>query len=405
MGMRQQTMTGSAARAARAMGEADTGLAEILALADTRDLISFAGGFPDPSTFPREALLAVFGELIHSGDASALQYSPTEGLPGPRRFIQERLARFEGRAPADSELLVTSGAIEALELIGKRFLDPGDRVAVEAPTYLGAIMAFQSFQANVVGVPIDDHGLRVDDFRTLIRAGTHPKLLYTIPDHQNPSGVTLPVARREELIDVARESRVLIVEDVAYRELGFDGSALPSLGSLAPDVVVQVGTFSKTFFPGVRLGWAVGPQDVVRELTLAKQNTDQCAGALGQRLLEEYGRRGFLEEQNVVARRLYERRCSLLLRSLERHMPAEARWTTPTGGFFSWVTLPELIDTRVLARAAAEVGVAFVPGVHFFADCRRTHDLRLSFSRVEDELIDEGVRRLATLVKKELKSA
>jgi 2-aminoadipate transaminase len=368
-------------------------------------MISFAGGFPDPATFPGEVLAEILRELIHSGDASAMQYSATEGLPGTRRFIRERLSHLEGREPTDAELLVTSGAIEALELIGKRFLDPGDLVVVEAPTYLGAIMAFRGFESSVQGVAMDDEGLRVDELQGLLESGSRPKLLYTIPDHQNPAGVSLSQARREMLVELAREHRVLVVEDVAYRELGFDDTRAPSLWALAPDVVVQIGTFSKTFFPGVRLGWAAGPDEVVAELTLAKQNTDQCAGALGQRLLEEYGRRGGLEEQNRVARDLYQRRCSLLLFALERHMPAGVEWTTPGGGFFSWVTLPPTVDTMTLARVASDAGVAFVPGVHFYADRDRSNDLRLSFSKVEDDRIEEGVRRLGVLIERELTRA
>ena len=395
----------STSRARRAEIEVGAGFADILALANATEMISFAGGFPDPATFPGEILAGILQELIHSGDASARQYSPTEGLPSTRRFIRERLSHLEGQEPGDAELLVTSGAIEALELIGKRFLDPGDLVLVEAPTYLGAIMAFRSFESSVLGVAMDGEGLRVDELQVLLESGSRPKLLYTIPDHQNPAGVSLSQARREALVQLAREHGVLVVEDVAYRELGFDDTRAPSLWALAPDVVVQIGTFSKTFFPGVRLGWAAGPDEVVAELTLAKQNTDQCAGALGQRLLEEYGRRGGLEAQNRVARDLYERRCSALMSALERHMPAGVEWTTPRGGFFSWVTLPPTVDTLMVARVASEAGVAFVPGVHFYADRDRSNDLRLSFSKVEDDRIEEGIHRLGVLIQRELTRA
>jgi 2-aminoadipate transaminase len=400
----KQGLSWSEARAGRARQGVGAGLADILALANATDIISFAGGFPDPRTFPGEVLVDLFAELVRSDDHSAMQYSPTGGLPGPRGFIRERLARLEGQEPADPELIVTSGAIEALELIGKSFLDPGDIVVVEAPTYLGAIMAFRSFEASVVGVPMDDEGMRVDRLAALLASGAQPKLLYTIPDHQNPAGVSLSPSRRDALLGLARRHGILVVEDVAYRELAFDGIRLPSLWSLGPDVVVQAGTFSKTFFPGVRLGWGVGPPEVVAQLVLAKQNTDQCAGALGQRLLEEYGRRGLLEEQNRRARRLYQRRCSLLMSALEEHMPDRVKWTRPRGGFFSWVTLPPDLDSVALSRAAAAVGVAFVPGVHFFPDGSRRNHLRLAFSSVDDELIEEGARRLGALFKRELRA-
>jgi 2-aminoadipate transaminase len=335
---------------------------------------------------------------VATGDASALQYTPTQGLPGPRAYLRERLGLLEGREPAEAELAITSGGIEALELISKTFLDRGDLVMVEAPTYLGAIMAFRGFEARIEGVEIDDDGLRVDLLADRLAAGSRPKLVYVIPDHQNPAGVSLAAERRVALVELARRYGFLLLEDVAYRELAFDGSRLPALWSLAPDAVVQLGTFSKTFFPGVRLGWVAGPAEVVAWLVTAKQNTDQCAGGLGQRLLEEYGRRGLLDRQIAAARELYQRRCRLLLATIATQMPEGVRWTTPRGGFFSWVTLPPEMDTAKLAQAALERGVAFVPGVPFFPDGQGRNQLRLSFSKVDDELIPEGIRRLSAIM-------
>jgi 2-aminoadipate transaminase len=295
--------------------------------------------------------------------------------------------------------MVTSGTIEALELLGKALLDRDDLVFVEAPTYLGGIMAFQSFEANVVGIAMDRDGLDVEALTDALDAHGRPKLLYTIPDHQNPAGVSLSDERRAALVRLARERGFLIVEDVAYRELGFRDEDRSSLYSLGPDVVLQAGTFSKTFFPGVRLGWAAGPASVVDKMVWAKQNTDQCAGALGQRLLEEYGRAGGLERQAERARALYSRRCSLLMEALCEHMPEGVRWTEPEGGFFSWVTLPDDSDATELARAAVEEGVAVVPGAPFFSDGRGTNNVRLSFSRVADEAVAEGISRLAALIR------
>lgn len=394
----------SARFAARAGGDVGDALAAILDLANATDLISFSGGFPDPAIFPREALRELFEELMSSGDPTALQYAPTQGLPGPRDFIAGRLERLEGRRPADGELLVTSGGIETLELASKTFLDPGDLAVVEGPTYLGAIMAFRGFQAEVAAVPMDGEGLRTDRLTALLEAGRRPKLLYTIPDHQNPAGVSMSPERRRELVELAHRYGFLLLEDVAYRELGFDGVRHPSLWSLGPDVTVQSGTFSKTFVPGVRLGWAVGPAPVVKQLTAAKQNTDQCAGPLGQRLLEEYGRRGLLDEQIRAARELYGRRCRLMLEALDRWMPREASWTRPAGGFFSWVTLPAGLDTVELAKDAMGAKVAFVPGPPFYPDGSGHDALRLSFSRVDDDLIEEGLRRLSSVVRAALPS-
>ena len=373
--------------AERTRAGAGDGIAAILGLLGNPDLISFAGGFPDPRTFPSDRVASLIGGL----DASAFQYAPTQGLAGTRDAIASRLARE--RRPDDSELLVTSGGIEALELVSKSFLDRGDAVVVEAPTYLGAIMAFRSFEADVHSVPLDADGLDVEALTAVLEGGLRPKLLYTIPDYQNPAGVTLAADRRASLVELARHYGFLLVEDVAYRELGFDGSALPSLWSLAPDVVVQAGTTSKTFFPGVRLGWAVGPAEIVAQLVSAKQNTDQCSGALGQRLYEEYVRRGWIEEQLQASRALYAHKWTLLRDALERCMPAGVEWTTPRGGFFTWLSLPG--DATEVARRAAERNVGVVPGALFYADGSGQNRLRLSFSMVDESQIATGVEALA----------
>ena len=384
--------------AARTRGDVGEGIAVILGFLGRPDLISFAGGFPDPLTFPRERASALLAEFAAAGEASAFQYSPTRGLAGALDALAGRLETLQGSRPAADELLITSGAIEGLELICKSFLDRGDVVVLEGPTYLGAIMAVRGFEADVVAVPMDEQGLQVDELERRLAEGLRPKLLYTIPDHQNPAGVSLSTERRSLLVELARRYGFLIVEDVAYRELGFDDDAPPSLWSLAPDVVVQTGTTSKTFFPGVRLGWAVGPAEVAAQLVAAKQNTDQCAGALGQRLFEEYVRRGWIDDQLAQSRALYRRKCELLLTALERSMPGDARWTRPQGGFFSWLTLPDGGDADDLAKRAGEQGVGIVPGSLFFPDGRGRDNVRLSFSMVDEALIDTGIERLASLV-------
>lgn len=384
--------------AARTRGDVGEGIAAILAFLGQPNLISFAGGFPDPVTFPRERAAELLVEFAAAGESSAFQYAPTRGLAGLLDALAERLETQQGQRPGEDEILVTSGAIEALELVGKSFLDRGDLVVVEGPTYLGAIMAFRSFEAELAAVPMDDAGLVVDDLEHRLAQGLRPKLLYTIPDHQNPAGVSLARARRGPLVELARRYGFLIVEDVAYRELNFRDDPEPSLWSLAPDVVVQAGTTSKTFFPGVRLGWAVGPPDVCAQLVAAKQNTDQCAGALGQRLLEEFQRHGWIDEQLVRSRALYARKCERLLGALRHHMPEGTEWTTPRGGFFSWLRLPG-VDTNELARRAAEQLVGIVPGALFFPDGRGDGSVRLSYSLVGEEQIDEGVERLASLLR------
>jgi 2-aminoadipate transaminase len=383
--------------ATRTRGDVGEGIAAVLGLLGVPDVISFAGGFPAPETFPRERVAAVLAEFAATGETAAFQYAPTRGLAGALAAFADRIEALQGRRPADDELVITSGAIEALELVGKSFLDAGDLVVVEGPTYLGAIQAFRSFETKLDAVPLDDDGLQVDELERRLERGLRPKLVYTIPDHQNPAGVSLSAERRTLLVELARKHGFLIVEDVAYRELGFAGQALPSLWTLAPDVVVQTGTTSKTLFPGVRLGWAVAPPDVAARLVSAKQTTDQCAGAFGQRLFEEFQRRGWIDEQLVLSRGLYERKCTRLLEALEASMPDGARWTTPHGGFFSWLTLPH-VDTTELAQRAVERSVGIVPGSLFFPDGRGADSVRLSFSLVDEAQIDDGIERLAALL-------
>jgi 2-aminoadipate transaminase len=395
--------TGSFARRTQTLGGGE--ITAILSLAGATDVITFSGGFPDPATFPRDVLGEIAAKLIATDVAVALQYSPTEGLPGLRDYVADRLESQQGRRPAAGELMITSGGIDCMELAAKSLVDAGDVVVVEAPTYLGAIMAFRGYEADLRGVPMDDEGMRVDVLADLLAAGVRPKLLYTIPDHQNPTGLSMAADRRAELVDLARRYHFLILEDVAYRELGFGGTAPPSLWSEAPDVVVQAGTFSKTFFPGVRLGWAAGPPEIITQLITAKQNSDQCSGALGQRMLEEYGRGGHLDRQLVESRGLYARRAALMNEALRAHMPDGTTWTSPRGGFFTWVTAPDGVDTVALSPAASARKVAYVPGQPFYPGQGGATQMRLAYSRVNDELIDEGARRLGDLVRTALEGS
>jgi 2-aminoadipate transaminase len=371
-------------------------LAAILALSAGTDLISFAGGLPDPETFPVPILLELTRTLLEGDPGTALQYSPTPGLPGLREALADRLQTTERRRPEPAELMVTSGNIDAMGLLAKATVDVGDVEAVESPTYLGAIDAFRGFQADIRGIPMDDDGIDVEALAQLC-AATRVKLLYSIPDHQNPTGITMSAERRHALVEVCRRHGVLVIEDVAYRELTFTAERPPTLWSLAPDVVTQIGTTSKTFFPGVRLGWAVGPPPVVAQMVIAKQNSDQCAGALGQRLLEQYLRGGHMDPQLRRSNALYSDRCNLMLAALDEYMPQGLTWTRPHGGFFTWLTGPAWLDTDELAAQAREAGVAFVPGRPFHPAHDGSNRLRLAFSLAGDDDIDEGVRRLGAL--------
>jgi 2-aminoadipate transaminase len=376
----------------------DGTLSAILALANTTDVINFSGGFPEHALFPTDVLQELIEKLLRDDASVALQYAPSEGIASVRDAIADHLARGQGRRPDDGNLMITSGGIDAITLIAKSMLDPGDVVAVEEPSYVGAVTGFTGFDASVIGVPIDDAGLDIEAFAAMLADGAPPKLIYTIPDHQNPSGWTMAPERRRALVELCRRFGVLIVEDVAYRELGFAGSPAASLWSLGPDVVVQIGTFSKTFFPGVRLGWAAGPAELVRQMVFAKQNSDQCAGALGQRMLEEFLRGGYYGEHVLRARALYRRRGALMTDALATSFAGTpATWSRPDGGFFSWLRLPG-VDTTTLAAQARERNVAFVPGAGFFSIRPDTEHARLSFSRVDETDIAEGIARLAAAV-------
>src|SRR5450755_566426 len=395
-GLDQHDWSAGLARRTHALGGGE--ITAILALAGATDVITFSGGFPDPATFPTEVLADIAGRLIAEDAAVALQYSATEGLAGVRDYVSGRLAAAEGRAPAAGELMITSGGIDCMELLAKSYVDPGDVVAVEAPTYLGGIMAFRGYEADVRGVPVDNDGMRVDVLAGLLAGGMRLKILYTIPDYQNPTGLSMSGDRRRELVALARRYGFLILEDVAYRELGFGRPPPPSLWSLAPDVVLQAGTFSKIFAPGFRMGWATGPAGIISTLVVAKQNSDQCAGALGQRMLEEYGRGGHLDRQIVRSRALYARRAALMAEALTAHMPAGTTWTAPAGGFYIWLTAPDGVDTAALSAAARARKVAYVPGRPFYPGDAGATQIRLAYSRVADDLIDEGVRRIGEML-------
>jgi 2-aminoadipate transaminase len=395
--LEQHDWSAGLAQRTRALGGGE--ITAILALAGATDVITFSGGFPDPATFPAEILAEIAARLIAGDAAVSLQYTATEGIAGVRDYLAGRLEALEGTRPGPGELMVTSGGIDCMELLAKSYVDPGDVVVVEAPTYLGAIMAFRGYEADVRGVPLDSGGMRVDVLASLLAEGVRPKIVYTIPDYQNPTGLSMSADRRAELIALARRYGFLICEDVAYRELGFGAKPPACLWSLAPDVVLQAGTGSKIFFPGVRLGWAAGPEQVIGRLVVAKQNSDQCSGALGQRMFEEYGRGGHLDRQIVASRALYARRAALMTQALAAHMPHGTTWTTPRGGFYVWLTAPDGADTVALSAAARDRKVAYVPGRPFYPGDAGATQIRLAYSRVADHLIDEGVRRIGEVLK------
>jgi len=377
-------------------------LAALFALAEEPAVISFAGGFPDPEWFLPE-IIDISEEIMRTNRGVALQYGPTPGFTALREFMAARLTR-QGMKCSAADVLITSGSLQGLDLVCKVFLEPGDVVLTEAPTYIGALQTFAGYEVDIVSVPVDAEGMRIDELESLladVRAGKRaggrmPKFIYTIPSFQNPSGCTLSLERRRALLSVASRFGVPVVEDHAYAELRYDGEDIPSLKALdEDDIVVHLGTFSKIFSPGLRLGWMVGPRLVMEKAILFKQGTDQCSNSLGQMMALEYGKRGLIEKQIEVTIASLRRKKDETLKALRTCFGDSTTYTIPQGGFYTWVTFPEGVDTvALLPRAVKEYRVAYVAGPSFYADRSGGNQARLCFSQPRVDQIEEGIRRL-----------
>ena len=381
----------------------DTAVIELLKLAERPDVLSFAGGLPDAATFPMDAMKEVTVQVFDDHGSMSLQYGPTAGYTALREWIAARMGTVEGVSATVDDVIVTSGGIEAMDLIAKTLLNPGDIVIVEAPTYLTAFSVFRCYGVDFVAVDIDDEGMRVDlleeKLLELERQGKRAKLIYTMPAFQNPGGVTMPLDRRRRLVELADGYDIPILEDHAYAELYFDHAPPPSLKALNPDGVLFVSTFSKIFGPGIRLGWIAAPPAVIAQLCQAKLGSDQCSSTLGQRIVHEYGRQGLMDSQIVLSRALYRAKRDTTLAALAGHAPPGMTWTRPDGGFYVWLTIPEGIDTTsMLAWAVEHEKVAFVAGPSFYADGRGTNQFRVCFSYLDQELIEEGISRICRAV-------
>lgn len=381
---------------------------ELLKITEQPGVISFAGGLPAPAGFPAEEIAVATERVLANEAARVLQYGPTEGFPPLRSFLAE-LMHGRGVAISAEDVLISSGSQQALDMIAKLMIDRDDVVLVEDPTYVGALQAFRPYQPRFVGVPMDEQGLipeaLAQALAQLEREGRKPKFLYTVASFQNPTGVTLTRARREALLDLAGRYSLPIVEDDPYGELRYSGEAVPTLAALdyarhgEPRHVVYFSTFSKLLAPSLRVGWIVGPQQVLRRLALIKQGLDLHTGSLAQAIAFETCRDGLLERHIPRIRAIYHERRDAMLAALAREMPAEVRWTTPEGGMFLWLTVPNNIDVADLLQQAIEQQVAFVPGAAFFANGGGSNTMRLNFSHPSVERIEEGVRRLGSVMK------
>lgn len=389
----------------RVSGLAASEIRALFSVAERPEIVSFAGGMPDLSVMDLDAVADMTAQVIREQGTVALQYGGGQGRPQLREALVDVMAHAGVPATPD-ELLITVGGQQALELIAKCFIDPGDIVIAEGPTYVGAVAAMNSHQADVRHVPMDADGMRMDLLEELLvglRAeGRRAKYLYTIPNHQNPGGVSLSEARRRRLAELAEEHDLLVMEDDAYGLLGFDGETATSLRTLIPERVVYLGTMSKTFAPGVRSGWIAAPTPVREKLVLLREAADLCPSNLTQLMIERWLTTQPWQEQIKRYRALYQHKATLILDALASEMPAEVDWTRPRGGFFVWLTVPTGIDTSALLAKAIGRRVAYVPGRGFYDDGNGGDQLRLCFSFPPTDRIREGVSRLAELLHDEL---
>ena len=381
---------------------------EILKLVQNPEVVSLAGGMPDPATFPVEDIKKITQKVLSKNSARALQYSTTEGLPELRRCILDYLAK-DGNNGELENIIISSGSQQGLDLVGKVFLNPGDIAIVELPSYLAALNAFHSYGGELTGVPMDDEGMQMDileeKLTQLKNEGKKVKFIYTISNFQNPAGVTMSLARRKKIIEIAHKFNVFIVEDNPYEKLRFEGEPIPSIYSLDNNgFVLSLGTFSKILCPGLRLAWVLGNKDIISKMAILKQATDLCTSILTQIIAYEYCKSGKLEENIRSNIQIYKRKRDVILNALDKYFPQEVTWTKPQGGFFVVATLPEYIDTGEMFKEAIEEKVAYVPGGPFFADGKGKNTMRLSFCYPSVEDIDEGIKRLGKVIKKRIKN-
>ncbi|MBU4486242.1 MAG: PLP-dependent aminotransferase family protein [Candidatus Delongbacteria bacterium] len=376
---------------------------ELLKLTNKPGLISFAGGLPSPLTFPIEELKEITCEVLDNDGPSALQYSATEGDSQLRKILTERYVR-QGLKITFNNLIITTSSQQALDLIPKVLIDPGDKVIVGLPSYLGGISSFHNYGANMIGVKHDKFGMRSDkleeELKILKMVGEKPKFIYIIPDFQNPAGVTMPEWRRIEIIEIAKKYNVLIVEDSPYRELRFEGEDQKTIYQLADEGrVVLLGTFSKIFVPGFRLGWIIGHENLIDKVVMAKQSADLCTSAFVQKIAAKYIEKGYFEKnlKNIIS--MYKEKKEVMMKAFEDYLPEGVTWTNPEGGLFLFVTLPEAMDAEDLFLIAIKNDVAFVIGKAFHCDESGKNTMRINFSFASKEEIVEGVKRLAKAIK------
>jgi 2-aminoadipate transaminase len=369
----------------------------LFAVAARPEVVSLAGGMPFVQALPREDVLEVVAQAFAEHGSMALQYGDGQGAAALRERLLP-LMTAEGVDADPDDMVITAGAQQALDLVAKIFVDPGDEIVVEAPAYVGALSAFSAYQPRFLQVDLDDDGMMVEQLEELLLKGSRPKFVYTVPNFGNPAGVTMSYNRRERLVALCREAGVPILEDNPYGMLRFEGESLPCLRSLDPDNVIYLGTVSKVFAPGVRVGWALAEQSVTQRLIRAKEAADLCGSSFTMTVTERYfaGDRWRANLASLVD--LYRSRRDTMLEALAEHFPSDASWTHPAGGFYVWASLPSYVDTQAMLAAAVDRKVAYVPGTAFYPDGRGTDQMRLAFCYPSEDRIREGIARLGVLL-------
>ena len=379
----------------------------LFAVASRPDIVSLAGGMPNLSALPMEMMAGVVNKLVLENGSEALQYGSGQGHPFLREQICEVMA-LEGIRAHPDDVIVTTGSQQALDLISRIFINPGDVVLVEAPSYVGALGTFKQYEANVVHVQMDEHGLIPQALRDAIAAvranGQQIKFLYLIPNYQNPAGVLLPADRRTEILEICQSEKIFIVEDNPYGLLGFDKPSPNAMRASDSENVIYLGSFSKTIAPGFRVGWALVPPSLKEKLVIAAESSILCPSNFSQLAISGYLADQPWRDQIASYCQLYKARRDAMLESLEAHFPANATWTKPAGGFYVWVTLPPEIDTTALMPKAIVAKVAYVPGTAFFADGFGSWSMRLSYCHPTPERIREGVKALGGVIKTEMQN-
>ncbi len=375
---------------------------EILKLTQQPDIISFAGGLPAPELFPVEEMEKISAKVLQEMGMQALQYSPTEGYGPLREKIASRMGKVGVETNAD-EVLIISGSQQGLDFSGKIFLNPDDVVVCESPSYLGAINAFKAYQCQFLEIDTDDNGMIMEDLEEKLSKTEKVKMIYVIPDFQNPSGRTWTLDRRERLLEIASKHDLPIVEDNPYGELRFEGEIPPSLRSMDKEGrVIFLGSFSKTFCPGLRLGWVNAAPEMLEKYIFVKQGSDLQTSSMAQRELNMFMEEYDLDIHIEKIKHVYKKRRDLMMETIKKEFPVEAKFTYPEGGLFTWVELPEHINTRDLMVKAVEKKVAFVPGGSFFPSGDKENTMRINYSNMPEEKIVEGITRLGVLLKEEM---